>query len=169
MNQQARRIIVSHPSRQKVECAVGPPSEQGFSVDRVAVIGQDLRPVEQVIARRGYGRAAQHGAAGGVLPGVLIGRIFGLPDCVNPVVSGLLPALSGRRRLVRAAASCSAGGRRNSASVRSERAGRYDVVADEEAADEPPRPLAGPLGSVGARTQSGAWRSGRSYSGPVPI
>ncbi|WP_167389230.1 general stress protein [Streptomyces amritsarensis] len=43
----------------------------------MAIIGHDLRLVEQVTGRIDYGRAALHGAASGALPGVLIGWLFG--------------------------------------------------------------------------------------------
>ncbi|OLZ65271.1 hypothetical protein AVW11_17295 [Streptomyces amritsarensis] len=46
-------------------------------LERVAIIGHDLRLVEQVTGRIDYGRAALHGAASGALPGVLIGWLFG--------------------------------------------------------------------------------------------
>ncbi|MEE1670503.1 hypothetical protein RCR19_34150 [Streptomyces sp. WAC07094] len=35
-----------------------------------------------------YGRVALHGAASGALPGVLTGRLFGLVNWLDPVVSG---------------------------------------------------------------------------------
>ncbi|MFF9914702.1 general stress protein [Streptomyces sp. NPDC013457] len=61
-------------------------------MERAAIIGQDVRLVEQVIGRMDYGRAVLHGAASGALPGVLIGRLFGPVNWLDPVVSALLLA-----------------------------------------------------------------------------
>ncbi|MEV6542685.1 general stress protein [Streptomyces sp. NPDC051665] len=68
MNQQARRTIVSYTTYQGTERAVDHLSDQGFPVERVALIGQDVRLVEQVSGRMGRGGAALHGAAIGALP-----------------------------------------------------------------------------------------------------
>lgn len=119
MTEQPRRPVATYTTYQEAERAVDHLSDQGFPVERVAVIGQDVRLVEQVVGRMNYGRAALHGAASGALPGALIGWLFGL----------LLYALQG--------------GRRDFASVRSMEPGRYDVVVDEAVADEAVRLLGG--------------------------
>ncbi|MFE2992490.1 general stress protein [Streptomyces sp. NPDC059262] len=80
---------------QGAERTVDHLSDQGSFMQRVAVIGQDVCLVEQVIGRMDYGRAALRGAASGALPGVMIGWLFGLVDCVDPLVSALLVALCG--------------------------------------------------------------------------
>lgn len=53
-------------------------SDQGFPAQRVAVIGQDVCLIEQIISRMDSGRATLHGAASGALPGALIGWLYGL-------------------------------------------------------------------------------------------
>ncbi|MER7813023.1 YtxH domain-containing protein [Streptomyces sp900116325] len=80
---------------QGAELTVDHLSDQGFPMQRVAVIGQDVCLVEQVIGRTDYGRATLHGAASGALPGALIGWLLGLVDWVDPLVSALLVALYG--------------------------------------------------------------------------
>ncbi len=95
MTEQARRAVASYSTYQEAERAVDHLADQGFPVQKVAIIGRDMRLVEQVIGRMGYGEAALHGAAAGALPGVLVGWIFGLLNWLNPVVSGLLLALYG--------------------------------------------------------------------------
>ena len=55
MNEQARRTIASYPTYQEAERAVDHLSDQGFPVERVAIIGQDVRLVEQVTGRMGLG------------------------------------------------------------------------------------------------------------------
>ncbi|MFF4958840.1 general stress protein [Streptomyces sp. NPDC001222] len=173
MNEQASRTIASCLSRQEAEHAVDRLSDQGFPVERVAPIGQDLRLIAQVIGQMGYGRAALQGAASGAVPEVLIGWFFGSPNWPNPAASGPRRRVradlrSGRRRLLRLLLLAAQGGRRKFASVPSMQPSRYVLVTDEDVTEEVARLLVGPLRSVGARTQSGAWRSGRPHDGPAP-
>ncbi|MFD8328925.1 general stress protein [Streptomyces lydicus] len=95
MSQRDRRTIASYPTYPEAERAVDYLSDQGFPVERTAIIGHDLQLVEQVVGRVGFGRAALSGAASGALPGALIGWLFGLLDWLNPVLSSLLLALYG--------------------------------------------------------------------------
>ncbi|MGC0397643.1 putative membrane protein [Streptomyces sp. SAI-126] len=173
MNEQARRTIASYTTYQEAERAVDHLSDQGFPVERVAIIGQDVRLVEQVTGRMGLGGAALQGAASGALPGALIGWIFGLLNWLDPVVSGLLLALYGLvfgalvgalfGLLVHAAQR----GRRDFASVSFMQPSRYDVVADDAVADEAVRLLAELPGGTGTGTRSGAGKSSHPQSGPV--
>ncbi|MEU5523564.1 general stress protein [Streptomyces sp. NPDC047860] len=150
MTEQPRRPVATYERYQEAEHAVDHLVDQGFPVDRVAIIGQDIRLVERVIGRMDYGRAALHGAATGALPGALIGWLFGLVDWVDPLVSALLVALYGLifGALVGALFGlllyAMQGGRRDFASVRSMEPSRYDVVVDEAVADEAERLLGGP-------------------------
>ena len=57
---------------------------RGFDVSRVAIVGRDLRCVEQVTGRMTYGKAAVRGAMTGALVGVLIGWLFGIFDWFDP-------------------------------------------------------------------------------------
>ncbi|MEV6703248.1 general stress protein [Streptomyces sp. NPDC051453] len=95
MLEKARSPGDTHETYQGAERTVDHLSDQGFPMRRVAVIGQDVCLVEQVIGRMDYNRADLHGAASGALPGALIGWPFGLVDCVDPLVSALLVALYG--------------------------------------------------------------------------
>ncbi|MEU2489754.1 general stress protein [Streptomyces sp. NPDC007883] len=149
MTEQPRRSVATYETYQEAERAVDHLADQGFPVQRVAIIGQDVRLVEQVVGRMDYGRAALNGAASGALPGALIGWLFGLFDWVNPLVSALLVALYGLifgailgalfGMLLHALQS----GRRDFASVRSMEPSRYDVLVDEAVADEAVRLLGG--------------------------
>jgi hypothetical protein len=85
MTEQARRAVASYSTYQDAERAVDHLVDQGFPVQKVAIIGRDVRLVEPVIGRMGYGEAALQGAATGALPGVLVGWIFGLLNWLNPV------------------------------------------------------------------------------------
>ncbi|MEV7687413.1 general stress protein [Streptomyces bungoensis] len=174
MTEQARRAVASYSTHQEAERAVDHLADQGFPVQKVAIIGRDMRLVEQVTGRMGYGEAALHGAATGALPGVLVGWVFGLLNWLNPVVSGLLLALYGLifgavvGALLAVLLHAAQGGRRNFASVRSMEPSRYDVVADEDVADEAVRLVAGLDSEPDANTESaspGGWRP-RSDAAP---
>lgn len=142
MTEQHRRPVASYETYGEAERAVDHLSDHGFPVERVAIIGQDVRLVEQVIGRMDYGRAALHGAASGALPGVLIGWLFGLVNWLDPVVSALLLALYGLifgaivGALFGMLLHALQGGRRDFASLRSMQPSRYEVVVDEAVADE---------------------------------
>jgi hypothetical protein len=139
MNDQMRRTVASYESYAEAERVVDFLSDRGFPVDRVAIIGQDLQLVEQVIGRMDYGRAALNGAASGALPGVLIGWIFGLLNWLDPVVGGLVLALYG---LIFGAVVGALLGMVFDAAQRGRR--DYEVVTDAEVADEAARLLAKP-------------------------
>ncbi|MCX4420281.1 general stress protein [Streptomyces mirabilis] len=149
MTEQHRRPVASYKTCREAERAVDHLADHGFPVERVAIIGRDVRLVEQVIGRMDYGRAALHGAASGVLPGVLIGWLFGLVNWLDPVVSVLLLALYGLifgaivGALFGMLLHALQGGRRDFASLRSMQPSRYEVVVDEEVADEAVRLIGG--------------------------
>ncbi|MFD7936720.1 general stress protein [Streptomyces sp. NPDC059755] len=169
MNEQAaRRTIASYETYQEAERAVDHLADRGFPVERVAIVGQDVRLVEQVTGRMGLGWAALHGAASGAMPGALIGWIFGLLNWLDPVVSGLLLALYGLvfgalvGALLGLLAHAAQRGRRDFASVSFMQPSRYDVVADDAVAEHAVQLLAQlPSGSSAAR------RSSRPRSGPT--
>ncbi|HEX7023107.1 MAG TPA: glycine zipper family protein, partial [Trueperaceae bacterium] len=100
---------------------------------------EGLRFVEQVTGRLGYGRAALNGLLSGALVGFFIGLIFGLFSLVPVLLSfvlwgivigaviGLIVGLIGYALT---------GGRRDFTSVGGMQAERYDVMVDNEVADE---------------------------------
>lgn len=163
----ARRTIASYTTYQEAERAVDHLSGLGFPIETVAIIGQDVRLVEQVTGRMGPG-GRLHCAASGALPGAMIGWIFGLLNWLDSVVSGLLFALYGLVfgalvgalfvLLVHAAQR----GLRAFASVSFMQPSRYDAVADEAV-----RLLAEPPSGTGTGTRSGAGKSSRPHSGPA--
>ncbi|MFF4958829.1 general stress protein [Streptomyces sp. NPDC001222] len=77
MNAPPRRVMASYPTYQDAEHAVDHLTGKGFPVQKVAISGQNVQPVERVIDRMGFSEAAVRGAASGALPGALIGWIFG--------------------------------------------------------------------------------------------
>jgi len=143
----ARRTIASFGSYAEAERAVDRLADLDFPVERVAIIGQDLQTVEQVTGKMDYPRAAWSGAMTGAIPGALLGWLFGLFNWADPLVSSILLALYGL--LIGAVIGAilglifhaMQGGRRDFASVTVMRPQRYEVVVDDEVANEAARLL----------------------------
>lgn len=152
-----RRAVASYGNYQEAQRAVDYLSDQKFPVERVAIVGEGLRLVEQVTGRLDIGRAALSGAGSGAITGAVIGFIFGLFNWITPIISGLALALAG---LILGAiiglifgliAYALSGGRRDFTSVSGMQAERYNVTVDEEVAAEADRLLAGlPVRNAGA-------------------
>jgi hypothetical protein len=143
-----RRPIGVFRAYADAERAVDRLSDLGFPVERVAIIGHDLRMVEQVTGRLNYGGAAGKGAVSGALPGALIGWIFGLFDLINPLVASVVLAFYGL--VIGAVVGALLGlvmhalqrGRRDFDAVTRMVPSRFEVIVDEEVADEAQRLLA---------------------------
>jgi uncharacterized membrane protein len=141
----ARRAVASFANYRDAERAVDYLSDHKFPVERVSIVGRDLRYVEQVTGRMSYGRAALTGALSGAMVGLLIGWLFAVFNWFNPVVArgwlildglwfgALIGAVMGliAHALTR--------GRRDFASVGAMQAERYDLMVDDEVADEAAR------------------------------
>jgi len=143
--------VASFATYEEAERAVDRLADLDFPVERVAIIGQDLQMVEQVTGKMNYPRAAWRGALTGAVPGALIGWLFGLFNWVNPLVAGLLLALYGL--IIGAVVGAVMGliiyafqrGNRDFESVTGMRPQRYELVVDDEVADQAARLL----GTVG--------------------
>jgi hypothetical protein len=146
----ARRTVASFDNYAEAERAVDRLADLDFPVERVAIIGQDLRTVEQVTGKMNYPRAAWRGAVSGAVPGALIGWIFGLFDWVNPLITGLLLALYGLilgaiiGAVIGVALYAMQRGSRDFESVTVMSPRRYEVVVDDEVAEQ----AAGLLGTA---------------------
>ena len=142
-----RRVIASFDDYADAEFAVDHLSDHGFPVERTAIIGRDLKLVEQVTGRLDNGRAALRGAAGGAVTGALVGWIFGLFNWIAPLTTGLLLALYGLvfgaivGALIGLLVHVLQGGRRDFASVSAMRPERFELLVDDEVADEATRLL----------------------------
>ncbi|MCS7479150.1 general stress protein [Umezawaea endophytica] len=151
-----RRTIASFTAYRDAERAVDHLADNEFPVDRTAIIGVDVRMVEQVVGRMNWGRALLNGATAGAVPGLLFGWVFGLFDLLNPLVAAVALALYGL--LFGAVIGAVIGvifyamqrGRRDFSSVTMMVPSRYDLVVDEEIADEAQRLLAGMTPAGGA-------------------
>jgi membrane protein required for beta-lactamase induction len=139
-----RRAIASYSSYRDAERAVDWLSDQGFAVERVAIVGSGLRSVEQVAGRMTTGRAALTGALQGALIGLLFALLFGIfftgPEFLGLVVYAVVAgAIFGA--IFGALAHGAQGGRRDFTSVSGIEAERYEVQVDEAVADEAKRLL----------------------------
>jgi hypothetical protein len=144
-----RRVVVSYDSYADAQGAVDHLSDEGFPVERVSIVAENLRFVEQVTGRMGYGQAALQGAGSGALIGAFFGFFLGLFSIIDPLVSALLVALYGLvfGAIVGAILGllfyALSGGQRDFSSVGGIEAGRYNVMVDEEVAEEASRLIAG--------------------------
>ncbi|GAA0477022.1 hypothetical protein Ade02nite_95490 [Paractinoplanes deccanensis] len=131
-------VVGTFPEYAQAQQAVDLLSDNKFPVERTAIIGTDLRLVENVLGRLTVGRAALAGAASGAWFGLFIGLLFGLFSDSNwfaVVLSGLLiGAVWGA--IFGAIAHAATGGRRDFASRSSLQAGQYAVTADAEVAEQ---------------------------------
>lgn len=143
-----RQVVATTDSYSEAERAVDYLSDRGFPVERVAIVGYDVKMVEQVVGRLNYGGAALRGAGSGAVVGALVGWIFGLFNWVQPLIASLTLAAYG---LIFGAVvgaifglifHAMQGGRRDFAAVRVMLPSRYEVLVDEEVAGEATRLLA---------------------------
>ena len=144
-----RRVAVaSYDSYAEAQRAVDHLSDERFPVERVSIVAEDLRFVEQVTGRRGYGQAVLGGAASGAVVGAFFGFFLGLLSIFDPVVSALILALYGLifgvilGAILGLVSHALTGGQRDFSSVAGMEAGRYNVMADDEVAEEASRLLA---------------------------
>jgi hypothetical protein len=146
----ARRAVATFRSYEDAERAVDRLADRGFPVERVAIVGRDLALVEHVTGRMTYGRAALAGALSGAVIGFLIGWLFGVFNWFDPLVGAFWVALDGLwfgavlGALIAVLGRALSRGRRDFASTRELSAGHFDVVVDEEVADEAQRLIADP-------------------------
>jgi len=144
----ARRQIASFSTYPEAQAAVDFLSDRQFPVQHLTIVGEDLRFVEQVTGRLGYGRAALQGLVSGALIGAFVGFLLGLFSLFNPVTSALVLALYGA--LVGAVAGvvfgllghALTGGRRDFSSVEGVQASRFVLLADDDVAEDAARILA---------------------------
>jgi hypothetical protein len=149
-----RRPIGAYETYSEAERAVDYLSDNGFPVERVAIIGSDVKLVEQVVGRLNYGGAALRGAGSGALTGLLIGWLFGIFNWFTPLLAAFTLAVYGLvfgaviGAIFGLVVHALQRGRRDFASVRVMTPTRYEVVADDAVADEAKNLLAKMTGGV---------------------
>ena len=134
-----RRPIATYSNYREAERAVDWLSDQGFAVERVAIVGTGLRYVEQVAGRLTTGRAALAGAGQGLFVGLVFALLFGL-FFTGPNFAGLLLYALVTGAVLGAAFGAlmhyARGGQRDFASAARTEAEQYQVMVDTDIADE---------------------------------
>ncbi|MFD0525149.1 general stress protein [Paractinoplanes durhamensis] len=131
-------VVGTYPDYAMAQQAVDHLSDNKFPVERTAIIGTDLRLVENVLGRLTTGRAAIAGAASGAWFGLFVGLLFGLFSDSGWFGVILICLLIGAAwgAVFGAIAHAATGGRRDFASRSSLQAGQYAVTSDAEVADQ---------------------------------
>ena len=144
----SRRSIASFPTYEQAQRAVDYLSDEKFPVERVAIVGEGLRLVEQITGRLTWWKAALGGLLGGVITGFLLGWLFGVFNFINPLVPVVTMALWGLilgaviGTLAGVLGYAATGGRRDFTSVNMIQAEHYNVLVDTDVADDAQRLLA---------------------------
>jgi hypothetical protein len=144
----SRRTVKTVDSYAEAERAVDYLSDNGFPIEHVAIVGTDLRYVEQVKKRMTTWGATLAGAGYGAVFGLFWGLLFGIFFTVDSgsflgvllyslVVAVVFGALCG------AIAHAATRGRRDFASESATRADHYEVQVDDGRADAAEQMLAG--------------------------
>jgi hypothetical protein len=130
--------VTTYPDYAAAQKAVDYLSDQKFPVEKTAIVGTDLRLVENVLGRLTVARAALAGAASGAWFGLFIGLLFGIFSDSSwlgvLLVCILIGAVWGA--IFGAIAHAMTGGRRDFASRSSLQASQYAVTVTADAADE---------------------------------
>lgn len=139
-DQSARVNVATYATYPEAQRAVDYLSDQHFPVERLAIVGEGLKTVEQVTGRLDWGRAASLGFGQGLFIGLFIGLLFGLLGLgggnllyavaygmVMGAVTGLVWGVVGYAM---------SGGRRDFTSIGGMRAERYVILSDAEVADQ---------------------------------
>jgi hypothetical protein len=130
--------VATYPDYLSAQRAVDYLSDRKFPVDRVAIVGTDLRLVERVLGRVTVAKAALAGAGTGAWFGLLIGFLLGIfavaawwKVILFTVVAGVIwGALFG------AIAHAMTGGRRDFASITAIQADSYSLTVDADHAGQ---------------------------------
>ena len=131
-------VVGSYPDYALAQQAVDYLSDNKFPVERVSIIGTDLRLVENVLGRLTIARAAVAGAASGAWFGLFVGLLFGLFSNSGWLAVILTTVLIGAvwGAIFGAIAHAATGGRRDFTSRSSLQAAQYAVLAHPDVADE---------------------------------
>lgn len=132
----AWNTVARYDDYEQAQAAVDRLSDDGFPVERLTIVGADLRLVEKVTGRMTTGRAAASGALGGAWFGLLIGLLLGIFTTGTAWVWLLALGLGSGAlwgTVFGFLAHRALGGRRDFSATRGLAAAHYDVVATGEA------------------------------------
>ncbi|HEY7324023.1 MAG TPA: general stress protein [Streptosporangiaceae bacterium] len=119
--------------------AVDRLSDDGFPVEKLDIVGSDVRLIERVTGRLTTARSSSAGALSGLWMGLLIGLLLGLFTSGHAWL-GVIALAAGLGALWGAAfgfvAHAAKRGQRDFRSVRALTAGRFDLIAREGTVDK---------------------------------
>lgn len=131
--------IAAYDTYLEAQRAVDFLSDSEFAVQKVTIVGTDLKMVERITGRRTYMHAALQGAASGAWLGLFLGLMFMLLSPGAQVLGIFLPALligAGFGMLWGVVGHALTGGRRDFSSTSQVMASRFAVLCLAESADE---------------------------------
>ncbi|NUT32036.1 MAG: hypothetical protein HOV79_03070 [Hamadaea sp.] len=130
--------VATYTDYASAQKAVDYLSDNKFPVEHTAIVGTNLRLVENVLGRMTTGRAALAGAAGGAWFGLFIGLLFGIFAETNWLAVVLAGVLIGAAwgAIFGAIAHAATRGQRDFTSRSSLTASEYAVSVDAEHADQ---------------------------------
>jgi hypothetical protein len=128
-------LVASFPTYAEAQRLVDTMSDQGFPVEHVRIVGENLRTVEYVTGRLTLAKAALAGAVSGAWFGILIGLLLGLFTVGESWLWIMLASLA--LGVIWGAGLGLIGhwatrGERDFSSIHTMEAGRYDVYVDAE-------------------------------------
>lgn len=131
--------VASFATYPEAQAAVDSLSDDGFPVHYLAIIGTDLRQVENITGRMSWGRAVASGAASGLWLGVLVGAMLsffgngGSTGGASFFMAMLLGIVWGI--LFQVVSYALTRGRRDFTSTSAVIASRYSIIAAEHASE----------------------------------
>ncbi|MFV0252389.1 MAG: general stress protein [Beutenbergiaceae bacterium] len=137
-NQPRGEEIASYDSYIQAQRAVDYLADSQFPVQKVTIVGTDLKMVERITGRRTYVHAALQGAASGMWFGLFLGLMLML-FTANAQAMVFLPALligAGFGMLWGVVGHALTGGRRDFSSTSQVQAGRFVVLCFADAAGQ---------------------------------
>lgn len=135
-----RTTVAHYSTYDEAQAAVDHLSDTGFPVNKVSLVGSDLRMVENVLGRLTRGRAALAGAGSGAWLGLFVGLLLSIfaPEGTSTVAVLLDALLFGVLfgATLGFVAHTMTRGRRDFTSRGAIVAARYDVHADPDVAED---------------------------------
>lgn len=137
--------VATYPEYGDAQRAVDYLSDNKFPVEHTAIVGTNLRLVEQVLGRMTTGKAALLGLGAGAWFGLFIGLLFGIFVSGNWIALVLTATAIGAiwGLIFGAVAHAMTRGVRDFSAVRSLQAGEYSVSVSAEYAEQARQVLAG--------------------------
>ena len=147
-SREIRRTIATTERYADAEAIVDRLADTRFPVEHVAIVGRDLKYVEQVIGHLNAWKAAASGAGSGAMLGLLFGLLFAIWFAHDGTsLLAILIYWTAFGALIGALLSvigyALSRGRRNFSSVAGMQAQRFDVLVDEPFATDALRRLTG--------------------------